>query len=132
MLLGLNLLNLFQNNVRDLKTKFGFQDWPNVFYTWTITAMGHDFGYPYEVAKELLGNLADLYEGLSMNRFARRLISVMNSPDIATEEKLFYYIPKTEKPKTFRSYFSIKQFIKESIGFALKVDTEELSSIEKN
>ena len=131
MLLGLNFLDIIVDKTSSPKARFGFDEWIDVFYTWTIAAMGHDFGYPYQVVTEMLNTFSSLYKGLSMHRIGETMSAIAKQTDLLSEFELSHFIPELHGKENVKSLFDIKRFIKELIKYDLNLDEPELSAIEE-
>jgi hypothetical protein len=114
MLLGLNILHLSRNNILNVKEIYGFEDWRDVYYTWTITSMGHDFGYPYEIATELMTELSSLYGSIGMMRVSENLEYLTRKQKILSEDKLLSFTKQCDT-SFVREIFDNNNFLKEAI-----------------
>ena len=132
MLIGLNLLHLFRSRISNLSTgyNFGFNDWQEIYYTWSLAAMGHDFGYPYEVASEMLEQIAGLYDNVHMEKLAGLIHGILKQPNLSKEFDLLKFIPKTNNSKLTKTFFDIQYFIKTVIKEDLNIDESEINKFE--
>lgn len=119
MLLGLNILEVIKEK-RGRPDIFKFEEWKDIFLTWTVTAMGHDFGYPYQVSSEILSELSLLYKELNMDNLSDHISIAQKTPALTKEYKLLYF--HENKLSHFKSMFDIKAFLNQSLTKSLAGD----------
>lgn len=87
-LLGLNVLfKLFKKQSSEGGV-FNLADEPNLINTWLLASTMHDFGYPLQIATEMINTLAELYHSLGMTSLGEKFKGVKLENLMSNEKDL--------------------------------------------
>jgi hypothetical protein len=77
LILGWALIRMLINHDRDLQQAFHFETPREIFSVWLMASLVHDFGYPLQMARDVMGKLSTWYQTLGMSEVAELYNALM-------------------------------------------------------
>jgi hypothetical protein len=94
-------------------------DEKTLFDTWLLTSSAHDFGYPFEMAKEVTKKISTLYEKLFMNKLAESYNNLLSGYSLTEENNLLNVTLEEVKDSPT---ISLANFVLEGIQLSVNED----------
>lgn len=128
-LLGLNAWRIMWRKSQVPRDDFKVESFDELVRVWLLTAVGHDLGYPLEVATKMVGKLSDLYRGMGLGAISERFAMIDFKEPLWEEPTLQSVLLKEDRTSLRRESLAIDFLMDKAISETLGMTGDDAEKV---